>query len=551
MGYVAKEIWVGDCETDPFNSTTNIEPFLWGLYNPKHGLFKFRETHEFIEFVYQKEILVYFHNGGKFDYHFLLDYIEPFDKLLIIEGRISQFMIGAAEFRDSYNIFPMPLSAYKKDDIDYDIFSKENRHLPENWEAINKYFDGDLIYLHELVSAFISDYGRNLTIASAALKYWRKLYQIKNPKTSRLFFTTLKPFYYGGRVQCFHKGIINHEFKVVDINSAYPTAMQHKHPYGSIAIGDESLPETTEEIQRAFIDLDCVSKGAFPFRNKDGGLDFPADGERRNYKITGWEYIKAKELGLVSEIKINYVYTLPETIEFNGYVSHFYQLKTAAKYQKENGKTPEEKSDGTRRELFAKLMLNSLYGKFALNVDKFKNNMLVPRDDIGNGIEYENFDFICYLGNELALMEKEVDENEMRDFLNIAVSASITGWVRAYMLDAICSVDMPLYCDTDSIACRDTGKLELDAYTLGAWDLEGVFKQGGIAGKKMYAFLYADDWDSGKKKGKAKTACKGVRLTPEQILRVAAGEEITARNIAPTYSLKKEPYIMERTVRIT
>jgi hypothetical protein len=98
-----------------------------------------------------------------------------------------------------------------------------------------------------------------------------------------------------------------------------------------------------------------------------------------------------------------------------------------------------------------------------------------------------------------------------------------------------------MYCDTDSIACTDTGNLEIDPSALGAWDIEAQCDYGGIAGKKLYAF-------HDKNTGKWKTASKGVRFTPEQILEVAKGHETKYNPIAPSFSLKRGVKFISRRV---
>ncbi len=59
-----------------------------------------------------------------------------------------------------------------------------------------------------------------------------KICSVKAPKTTENYYDALKPFYYGGRVECFKKGIIEEKFSVIDITSAYPYAMIFKHPIG-------------------------------------------------------------------------------------------------------------------------------------------------------------------------------------------------------------------------------------------------------------------------------------------------------------------------------
>ena len=115
-------------------------------------------------------------------------------------------------------------------------------------------------------------------------------------------------------------------------------------------------------------------------------------------------------------------------------------------------------------------------------------------------------------------------------FFNVATAASITGCVRAHLFRSLRAVREPVYCDTDSIICRDPGTLKIGR-ELGEWKEEAESKAGGlwIAGRKLYALE--------KKGGGWKLASKGVRLSPREIQTVANGEAVKSTLHAPTFSL--------------
>ena len=140
--------------------------------------------------------------------------------------------------------------------------------------------------------------------------------------------------------------------------------------------------------------------------------------------------------------------------------------------------------------------------------------------------------------------------DERQRFYNVACAASITGYTRAYLWRALCASEGVLYCDTDSIAAV-TPRVDLGA-ALGAWEIEGRFSGGAIAGKKLYAFRYVKNTGP-KREGKRvvwKTASKGVKLTPSQIVKVANGGTVNYTPIVPTYSVKGaiDPKTGERVV---
>ena len=529
---MARKIAVADCETDPFMPGRIPKPFAWGYYDGEQYQ-EFRSTLEFVEFLKEQPVICYAHNGGKFDWHFILQELEPYDDIMVISGRIAKCNIGLAECRDSYNILPVPLSAYKKDDIDYAIMEEDERDKPENSEKISAYLKSDCVYLYELVSKFIEKYGMQITQASAAMAQWKKI--SKNvPHTDRDFYAEFSPYYYGGRVQCFEQGIIETDFEVFDINSAYPFAMLSNHPYSKeYTHVEEYLPNAD------FYKIRCVSRGSLPFRglgleheNGFAGLSFPNDNEVREYTITQWEYHAAIETNTIDRVEILESYLFDEHTNFESYIQHFYNLRLAAKKRGDDADS-----------LFAKLLMNSLYGKFAANPDNYRNNMIVPMDVIG-GLESQGWEFAGELG-PWGLAEAKLEENQQR-FYNVATGASITGFVRAMLWRAICTSKGVLYCDTDSISVRQKGESVILGDNLGQWKAEGNFNKAGIAGKKLYIFQGKPGTGTANK-----TASKGARLIEAEIWQVAAGHEVTYMSMAPTFSIRKSPTFTNRKIRQT
>lgn len=535
--YRGKPIWVADAETDPFRRGRVPTPFIWGLYNGD-DYWQFTDTESFVEFVQEQDIIVYAHNGGKFDWHFITQYIQDFEPLTIIAGRLAKFQIGFAEFRDSYNIVPAPLSAYQKDEIDYNIFEIGERNKPENWAKITSYLRSDCVYLHEMVMQFINDYGMSLTQAGAAMKVWSKISGIKKPQTSAGYYADLSPYYYGGRVECFKTGIIEMPFNVIDIKSAYPWAMTFAHPWGVEFSTYDTIEAhwTDEELSRCFITLDARSMGAFPSRTETG-LSFPNDNELREFDITGWEYLAARDTGCLKNVTVKIVRKYFETVEFNDYVDYFFALKTKAEeMMKTLGPQHNEYAYWVSQRLFAKLFLNSLYGKFASNPENYEEFMTLPASMI-EGAASDGWTYCKLLCEETAVVNKPLAEEKHR-FYDVAVAASITGCVRAYLWRNIYACgETILYCDTDSIAAGFTDKIEI-GNRLGQWEQEAQCDFAAIAGKKLYAFRKVPGSYNPQKEGPFKTASKGVRLDPQEIIAVAAGHTVTYEPEAPTFSVK-------------
>lgn len=535
-----RDIWTLDCETDPFEKGLIPEPFLWGLYDGGNDLYyQFETAEEVAAFIEDQEILIYAHNGGGFDYHYMKPHFNSDSPIMVIGGRFARFHIGKAEMRDSTHLLPVPLADFQKQKVDYSIFRRHLRDRPENRKVIELYLESDCRNLYNFIREFFARYGSHLTQAGASMKYWSKKYHVQIPRQSPHRYKQLRPFYYGGRVQCFERGERQANFKVVDINSAYPYAMTFKHPYSVGGESSRTLPKLREKIETALIRLIAVSKGALPLRADDGSLYFPDDERKgREYTVTGWEYLAGLETGTLEPVRIKEVVTFDELVSFEDYVAEFYEQRKQAK------------AIGDRAsDIFAKIFLNSLYGKFAANPDNYNEYVI---SEPGSAAYHD------YLGDGFAdsslwdetrrLMIRPLPFYRQRHY-NIATAASITGFVRAYLWRALCQCSGPIYCDTDSIAARDLGGLA-QGDALGAWKLEMTGDRFAVAGKKLYAFH-----DATKRAGDPKEwkiACKGVKLTAEEICRIARGGKVEYQPEIPTYSaLRSGPVFIPREIVAT
>ena len=512
-----RKIAVIDSETDPFKFGRVPKPFLWGFYDGETYM-EFGETADLAAYLKDRDLIVYAHNGGKFDYHFLLPYMEGREKLMLINSRLAKWHLGRCELRDSYNILPVPLKQLNKDEFDYNLMEATVR--AEHMGKIRKYLRNDCTYLYDAITDFIERYGLHLTQATASLKQWEGMGN-EAPTTTGAYYVSVKDWYYGGRVTPFQSGIHEGDFDIVDINSAYPRAMMEKHAWGIKRKLTTNIADS--EMHLAFLEVECYSEGAFPQRQENGSLEFPhAFG---TYFITGHEFIAAQETGTIKKVKIKAGMVWRDSIDFAEFVNYFYEMKLKA----------EREGDKAGR-LFAKLLLNSFYGKFGADPSRYREYMI---DDYGEQ-NPEGFSADAVYG-EKQIFSRPLSEVNQR-YYNVAVAASITGWVRAYLWKAIQKVDTPLYCDTDSIICKSAGSLKMGDQ-LGEWAMEGRAKSVAIAGKKLYACKLDD--------GTWKCASKGVRLSPQEIVRVAEGATVTYESEAPTFSFKKPVDFLTRRVAST
>lgn len=485
----SRDFWTVDAETDPFHHCADLhclkcqgvgrvpQPFLWGAYNGLSEEYcEFADASELTEFFASKKTICYAHNGGRFDYHYLRDAINTDENIMVIAGRLSKFKIGACEFRDSLNIFQQTrLKDFgNKLDIDYSLMEPERRDDPTIRAEISRYLRVDCVDLWNNLARYFKEYGRGLTQAGAAMRVWSRMAKLKPPRQTKEQFKRYKPFYYGGRVECAQRGVATKPFSVVDINSAYPYAMLSKHPFSTDGIVSDTVPGDAE-IERSLIRLKCVSDGAFPHRSITGELVFPNDDQSREYCITGWELIAALDFDAIRKIEILECHTFPLSIDFAEYVHTFYNKRKEAKAR-----------DDKAENIFCKLFLNSLYGKFGSNpagahggddednpADGYQEYLLASNESIARWLN-PNQDGGAYTSykpwGERTLMIRPLPEIR-HTYYNVATAASITGFVRASLFRASRLCSGLIYMDTDSIAAEAVTALVIGK-ELGQWKLE-------------------------------------------------------------------------------
>ena len=547
----ARKIATCDCETDPFLHERIPMPFVWGFYDGRDFL-TFRETKDFIEHVIDLEIVLYAHNGGKFDFMYMLSFIGE-TKVQIINSRIVSMKLGKCELRDSFAAVPEALKNIKKKEIDYDRLERCNRE--NHWAEIIDYLEGDCVYLYELMHAYRKRAGVQKTIASNALAFCKKL-GTDPGKTSYKFDSNFREYYFGGRTECFQPGT-HKNITLLDIKSAYPYAMMHDHATGELpdfARTDTLEGLTREQIQRSFITVECNACGCFPLRAEAAnGLIFPH--EYNEYKVTGWEYLVAKDLNLISNETIRRVSYSEKTINFRPYVKYWYaeKLSHSAKDSAGNRLDPINYT-------IDKIMMNSLYGKLAQNVARYFDYRICKggteicdeyvvgnvKDtcsncyarDLDHGWQH------CLDFGKLEIHRREslwryrylygVQWEGKKLYKNVATGASITGFCRAYLLRAIHAIGLEhvIYTDTDSIICKAAANVAALAIgdEIGNWEREFTDAPiGYFNGKKLYGVL--------KKDGQHKLASKGAKLTFADMKALAQGETVTWKSPAPSFAL--------------
>jgi len=527
------EVWAADCETDPFKVGRVPKPFIWGAYEIYTRRYEcFGPSATFVDFFRDRKSTVYFHNGGKFDLHYLRPEFNSDENILLINGRITRAKIGACEFRDSFSLLPVSLAQYQKEEFDYSILEEEVRWLPENVERIERYLKSDCVNLGNMLLQFFERYGKGLTQAGVAMNYWCKHYNDgKKPRQSAAQFERYRPYYYGGRVECFVSGYKETSFSIADKNSAYPDAMRARHPISPEAIDLEALPKESL-LPACLIHLRGRSRGGLPYRVESGELVFPRDDVSRLYQVTGWEFMAALEENALDVEKILSVHYFRETVSFADYINHFYEQRKIAK------------ANGDKAgDLFSKLFMNACYGGFAMNPDNYHEYMLSSNERLGEHLGDGYQQYHPWGDGRSLLWRKLSTETQQRMYKNIVTAASITGYVRAHLFRDLSKVRGLIYCDTDSISAADITGLRIGG-ELGQWKIEAECDAYAVAGKKLYAMRTVT--------GEYKVACKGVSLTPDEIISIAKGSTVKYTPSVPTYSITRpEPRFINRDVRLT
>ena len=534
------KIAVMDFETDPFKYGRVPKPFAWGFYDGEKYVDHFSVeggesvVDSLVMFLLSIEepMTIYAHNGGKFDFMFMLKYIR--DSILIIGGRITEARIGQHTIRDSYSIIPVALSKFEKGgklDIDYNKMEVESRGLHR--EEILTYMKADCMTLYKGVVTFRDEFGDKLTMAGAALHELKKLhdFEVLKGDDAAKKDMIIRQYYYGGRCQCFEVGTIQGQFKVCDVNSMYPAVMRnYRHPVSAdFVTGNVITPNT------AFVSVRGFSRGAFPMRTKVG-IDFPyGDGV---YDVTIHEYNTAVELGFFDLEMIVATRDYKDFVSFDTFVDKFYSKRLQAKAEGSELYT-----------LFYKLVLNSSYGKFCQNPDDFKeyfvtlDYMQEPKEGHCKCGEDP-----CTCGGWLRVFASPLyclwqrPAVDRQYYYNVATGASITGAARAELMRGLSKATRPIYCDTDSIICEALDA-DHDPKKLGAWKEEATGDTLHIAGKKMYVVTEGGN--------KIKQASKGALMAAHDIIRVSQGENICVTSDAPTFSIKAEPHFQVRNIKRT
>ena len=490
----------------------------------------------FIKFMQNNIGTYYFHNlkfDGEFIIYYLLtngyDYItdknqardKTFTTLISDLGMFYQITIyfeyskkkvKKVTIIDSLKIIPfsvdviaksfgLPISKLK---IDYNEVRERNHILTEEEKA---YITNDVVIVAKALKIMFDENLNKMTIGSNALK------DFKDIITLNRFNHLFKPldFKLDEELRKAYKGgftYLNSKYKekdtgkgiTLDINSLYPSVMLKMLPFGEPKHYKGKYEK--DKVYPLYIQkITCC------FKLKENKI--PTIQIKNSYTYLPNEYIKDSngeiEVLILTSIDLElfleqydvYDLTYIEGWKFKAVTGIFDSYIN--KWTKRKIEAGKEGNKGQRQ--LAKLMLNSLYGKFATSMNIQEK--------------------LCYLGED-NIVHYRLSESKTKDGLYLPIACFITAYARDKTIrtsQAITDysikkygIDKYIYSDTDSISTTltiDEVKqfCEIDDFELGKWAHENTFENAKFIRQKTYLKLIYDEKE---KENKVHITCAGM-----------------------------------------
>ena len=437
------------------------------------------------------------------------------------------------------------------------ILRLQHGNKPWNFmEESSKYCKIDCKALFEILVEFnklvFNEFSLNvhgvLTLPALAMKIYKThfmpkdtLYQMLGPVEK-----DIRESYTGGAVDVyitnntFDGNILNPKAKAeklyyYDVNSLYPTVMATME----MPVGKPILFQG---------DIRSVDPQAFGFfyckitspeylehpilqrriKTKDGTRTIAGLGSWEGWIFSG-EMDNAMKYGYTFEILQGYKFGKANI--FKEYVERLYKLRL-------------EYESGTPINLIAKLLMNSLYGKFGMKTEKTQVACL-RKDESNNNEGLQTYidrnkesiqdilevgDFTIIVQNGVSMANFSQDTYHGLD-VNIAVASAVTSGARVIMSKVKNNPDYVLYyTDTDSAVLNRPLPAEMVGSALGQFKLEHVIKDAVFLAPKVYAFVATDGTVVKKVKGVAKEHVESLNITDFKKLLTLASSKVFEQN---------------------
>lgn len=400
-----------------------------------------------------------------------------FDKTIIsFKDSLKKIPLKVSQIAKSYGI------QEQKTEIDYKAKRQVGYQLTDKEK---EYVSNDVVIVAKALDIMINHQGQTaLTMSSDALSDFKhRLANVprgtskakkKAEETFRYWFPELsieadnfiRRAYKGGYTYANPKytSQMIGEGLVYDVNSLYPSRMRDcLLPFG-LPIYFKGEPKIKKDYPLFIVHVKCR------FDLKEGYL--PIIQLKNNSRFHETEYLTSvdsvEELYLTS-VDFDLFLQHYELYEFE-YIDGFYFkgrvgfFENYIKYWGDIKKTTEDK--GLRQ--LAKLMLNSLYGKFASSTSGLVKQPFLSEDEE---------------------VKFEAVEKDQRPSVYTALACFTTAYARHLMITtAQACYDRFLYCDTDSLHVIGTEIPDIDIHEseLGYWKCEGIFKEAKYLRAKTY-----------------------------------------------------------------
>lgn len=499
MARLNKPVYSLDFETVVNDEQTRV--WLWGSVELSSERFEYgSDLDSFINRFNKLSCKGYFHNL-KFDIQFIFYWLfhngykhttqrfpreGEFSTLISDMGvfysaKIHFFEGGTLELIDSLRLITMPVEAMPKAfgldieklSIDYEAV-QDMEHIPTKEEI--EYVHHDCLIVARALKAMNERGLTKMTAASNALNNYKTRLEKKEfdrlyPQISIDVDRDCRRAYKGGwtYLNPIYKDKLVGVGQVYDVNSMYPWAMK----YCALPWGDPLYYEGEpgeDEVFPLFIHcMKCKFKlkpGMYPNIQLKGTMRFidteyltETGDEEVILTLTNVDYKLLFDTYYVWDINHICGYRFRQMKGmFAYYIDYWYEEKANCKH---NG--------NMAMYYVAKLMLNSLYGKFGSNPNKRSK--------------------YPYLDKETDTIKYEYGIYETGKTAYVPVAAFITSYCRDKIIrTAIKCGDRFVYADTDSVHIigEEIPDIDIDEYRLGAFKQESVFKQAKFHRAKCY-----------------------------------------------------------------
>lgn len=358
----------------------------------------------------------------------------------------------------------------KKLEIDYKA-KREKGHKITDEEK--EYLKHDVMIMSLALEKMFKMKITRMTIASNAMNFFKDTISKKRFEEwfkPPLYDKDLRQAYKGGFTYLneIYRGKEVKEGIVLDVNSLYPSVMYYSPmPYGEgIYFDGKYVPD---KLYNLYIqNITCqfrIKKDMIPTIQIKNNLSFvpteylsSSNEESINLTLTNVDLKLFLEHYDIYDVSYNWGWKYKSSTKiFKSYIDYWNELKVKA--TKEGNKP---------LRTIAKLMLNSLYGKFAASP--------------------EGRSKIPYLDNNI--VKYKLSELEERTAYYLPISIFITSWARDKTIRSAQAVyHRFIYADTDSLHLEGTDipeNLLISDTELGKWKIESTFKRGKYLRQKCY-----------------------------------------------------------------